>query len=205
MNKHFIKQQAKLLLKQINHDISIDTLEEKTGYRICFYNGENLSGDSVIAILGLKEYADVQRSFCCQRDDKKFIFIQDNQKQKDKLFLILHEIAHLMLNHTDPDELSFERSQRQEREADFFADIILNYEKQKTKFYRLALLLVILGCVGFFIGRAIFITSYCFITPTGEKYHKGCNDLKANSTVTWITINKAKEMGYEPCKKCIPQ
>lgn len=209
MNKSQVKKEVRKFLKQIDYDVSLSKLLQLSTYNIHFYNGENLSGDTILDSIGETEYAKTVNSFCLKKNERKVIFIKNGIDYEEKVFLILHEIGHLILEHDKNQDTYFVKTLEQEQEANLFAEMIFKYDKDRLIKRNILLTgIVLVGMIYFGISHTTKIqteNSECFITATGNRYHINCDYLKDNEGVIWLTIKEAENKGYTPCKECYPE
>ena len=216
MNKTKIKKEVKKFLQQIDYPIFLTNLLKQTDYIIYFYTDENLNDDSILSSIDEAEYAKTVNSFSFERKEQQLIFIRENLDYEEKVFLALHEIGHLVLEHHKNQDTYFAITLEQEQEANFFASSIYKYDKNKLIKRNILLTSILAGFV--LIGSTYFLINHisnleatkidnteCFITATGKCYHINCDYLKDNDGVTWITIKEAKNRNFIPCKKCFPE
>lgn len=216
MNKTKIKKETRKLLRRIDRSPSLSRLQDLPEYNIHYYNGKNLSGDEILQSIRETDYAKTVNSFSIERNGKKIIFIKDSISYEERVFLILHEIGHLVLGHHKNQDTYYALTLEQEQEANFFAESICKYDKNKLIKRNILLTSILTGFV--LIGSVYFLINHidhtttakidnteCFITATGRRYHMGCDYLKDNEGVTWLTIKEAKENDYTPCKSCVPE
>ena len=216
MNKTKVKKEIKRFLGQIDHAVSLTSLQQQAGYTIYFYNKQSLDNDKLLTAIGAAEYAKTVNSFCIEQDWQRIVFVSDSVDYEEKVFLVLHEIGHLVLDHHKNQDTYFAITLEQEQEANFFAEGIYKYDKNKLVKRNILLTSILAGFV--LIGSAYFLANHinhstatkidntqCFITATGHRYHIGCDHLKNNEGIVWLTIKEAKDKGYTPCKDCVPE
>lgn len=213
MDKFKVKKEAKKLLKQLEGNVTLDSLCKKSGCLICCFNHRNMPGDEVLEHLGETRYAYKQDAFSLVNGEKKFIFLRNALSGEEKLFSALHEIGHLRLAHNLSPANTFEEKVNCENEANSFADAVLNHRANRMVKRNILLtaaltVLMLTGSSFFLINHAITTKANgmeCFITATGKRYHFGCNHLQDNYGVTWMTVKEAREKGRTPCKDCVPE
>ena len=213
MNKAKVKKEIKRFLRQIDYSVSLTNLQQQTDYIIYFYDDENLDNDKVMTSLDEVEYAKTVNSFSLEKNGRKLIFIRKNLDYEERVFLILHEIGHLVMEHHKNQNTYFAISFEKEQEANFFAESVYKYDKNKLTKRNILLTGILTSLI--LAGMAYFLVNYtttnkadnmeCFITATGNRYHINCEYLKDNDGITWLTVKEAKDKGYTPCKKCFPE
>lgn len=85
--------------------------------------------------------------------------------------------------------------------------------KKKIAYVLLTVLILSIGTISYFIGYnngfkyqpqiAADSSPYVYITPSGKCYHRHWCKTIRNTSVE-ISVKKAKEKGYTPCKICKP-
>ena len=100
MKNKVIKTAKNFINKELKKQVYFDTITEylKTkGYIVVFYdkNGEN----ELLDKLGLLDYSKTVSAFTVIRNDVIFIFVDSSASSEDKLYLLLHETGHILLNH----------------------------------------------------------------------------------------------------------
>lgn len=115
--------------KELKWNVDFYSIEEylqRQGYIVIFYNTE--SGDNILKNCGLSEYAKPIHAFTYKDDRIKIVFIDMKLSTANKLYSLLHETAHIYLNHIDRDPAISDK-RLQEMEADTFAHQALEYAK----------------------------------------------------------------------------
>ena len=220
--KNFIKKDLK---KKIDFDTITEYLKTK-GYIVVFYdkNKEN----ELLDKLDLLDYSKTVSAFTVRRNDVKFIFIDSCASSEDKLYLLLHETGHILLNHMNTNELTV-NLRLQEIEADAFTHEVLHPRKKKRIFAPcLASILI-----GFILGGSFACTyldvdtasvndityveegetetsteseletEYVLVTPSGTKFHRSdCRYVKGKECTEYIREDALNK--YAPCSVCKP-
>lgn len=192
--------------KQVDFE-SISAYLRKNGYAIVFYHPE--TGHKLLDELDLADYAQKTSAFTLQGDSNRFIFIKSDVPPEDKLYLLLHEAGHIMLNHLNSNVLTV-NTRLQDVEADTFAHTVLNPPKHNYIITALSALVtaLLLGTV-FLHFQTPKTTSpttpveYVLITPTGEKYHRETCRYVQGKNCTQLTEAEAQK-NYDPCSICNP-
>lgn len=171
---------------------------EREGWSVVYFNTP--SGNEIIDKLNLRNIADKTDGFVYPLKELKFVFINGRLCDKDKLLTLLHESAHIYLNH----DLS-NTTKKEEAEAWIFAYKILNYKYYFLKCFLVFFCAVILGICVFCSHKAINIhnNEKVYVTPSGSKYHSADCPFIKNKNCLILDIDEAKEK-YEPCYYCRP-
>ena len=202
--------------RRVRHEIGDITLKNveryirTKGWDILYY-GNGGSSDKYLLSLGLLELSETVDSLTCRDRMKTTIFIKDSFTHKQKLFLALHEIGHLVLGH-NIGQLSF----NEEREADHFADICLKHAIPKSAW--IVSIVSVIMCIVFFTvisthdatprDTGVSVenkTDTVYVTSEGDKFHRNdCYYVENRSNVVELSRENAVKMGKEPCKVCKP-
>lgn len=209
MRKALVKKEVRKLLKQLKGITTLDSLIKKSDCLICFFNNRNMIGDEILADLGEKSYARKTDAFSLINGDKKYIFLRNSLSEEEKLFSALHELGHLRLGHNISPTNTFEEKINFENEANSFANEVLNHRhirQSKVIILLAGILLIATAYWGLNYATEIKIENMqCFITATGNRYHIGCDHLRDNYGITWMTVKEARKLEYTPCKDCVPE
>ena len=210
MNKSVSKAAIKFIKKDIKKKTdfkSVASYLKTQGYAVVFY--EHDKNNELIDKYNLSEYSKTVDAFTFRKNDLKIVFINANISSEDKLFLLLHETGHIILEHLSEDKL-ISNSRLQDIEADAFAHTVLN--PPKTKLSIPVWIACIILSLSFASGVALSATSpsaataaesYVYITSTGDKYHrKEC--IFANRTKTMAVEKSEAKQIHEPCLVCNP-
>lgn len=172
------------------------------GYRVYFYN--TAVGDREIERYSLGEKAARVKAFAfC--GPAKLIFIDGNASAEDKLYLLLHEIGHIVLGHLDDGRLMARSGILCDIDANCFAHCVLNPVKKGGR--RIA---AVAACVLLISSWAWYASTIpgtpqkeVYITATGAKYHKnGCVHIRGTENAV-IGKSEAQKL-FEPCAVCNP-
>ena len=120
-----VRRTAKNVLKATNGVVDFVSIEEyikQHGYIVVLYNTP--AGDEVAQRFKVKEKAEQCKAFTlCGLG--RIIFIDDNVSAEDKLYLLLHEVGHILLGHLGDGRLCIRSKVFIELEADAMAYAIL--------------------------------------------------------------------------------
>lgn len=155
MNK--IKRTAKKYIKATKkRDLAgaVDYLAS-IGYTIIPFNTPD--GDELVKAYGLDWEKDNLKSFtCCEHNGINAVFIDNTLHNNDKLYLILHEIGHIMLNHVGDGKIMHRDKLYSDIEAETFAFEVLNYKNNTGKAIGMLMFVVISFASGYFLSNISF-------------------------------------------------
>ena len=224
-----IQKEAKKLYRHLKGAVNIPNIIsfiESKGYNVVFFNTED--GDDLIKRYGI-DRKNVP-SFI-YTGTTRVVFVDDLIHPKDKLYCLLHEYGHLILNHVKESEIHTVSRWSTECEADAFAYFVMNYSP--TKAVRSAILpllatvLIIIGtilCTKANLSPAYeayvptevssvrsvspstsssVVAQTVYVTPSGKKFHRAnCRYVKSKD-VTELKRTEA-EKTYDACSVCRP-
>lgn len=210
-----VKKAANKFYKQLKGRTTFETVEShlrKIGYKIIFFNTP--SGDAELARYHLTEKVKDTNAFtyCATA---KIIFINNLLSAEDKLYALLHEVAHIILRHLEIERLSTHSSILLDIDADAFVHYLLNPQQHSRK--TTAAGLIVLGAVtgAFFYNPttntnttpvanlATRSENIVYITSTGEHFHfANCGTITGRATAQ-IRRDEALKI-HTPCKMCNP-
>lgn len=220
-----IEREVKILHKSTKGEITVQSIMrflEHQGYSVVFFNTDE--GDHLLRSYGLYPCKTNAITYC---GNTKVVFVDENIHATDKLYALLHECGHILLNHLD-DMLN---KRAYENEAEAFAYKALNYSPPKTLrnvlLSLLAVALIIAGTVFFpqpDISPAIQnyvpteassdvnisritsnepVNESVYVTKSGTKYHRAnCRYVKNKNASELQKIEAEKT--HDPCSICKP-
>ena len=149
MNK--IKRTAKKYIKTTKRkDLSgaIDYLTS-LGYSIVSFNTPD--GDEMVKAYGFDWEKDNLKAFtCCEINGINAVFVDGNLHNNDKLYLLLHEIGHILLNHIGDGKIAHRDKRYSDIEAETFVYEVLNYKNNTGKIAGMVISIVlsfVSGCL----------------------------------------------------------
>ena len=176
---------------------SIKNYLQSKGYTVNFYDVEK--DNKLLTKYGLNEYAKTVHAFTVCSKELKAVFIDKQIKKEKIIYSLLHETAHIVLNHLDKTKVG-NNDRLYDMQAEAFAYEVLNH-KSKTHIY--AIIAVILLVFGIGIYKNINDSKMVYVTSTGAKYHReNCIHVQ-NIDCTVLTKGQARK-NYDPCKVCNP-
>ena len=124
--KKAVKEILKFTKKRVDF-VSVSSFLNGKGYAIVFYHPE--TGHKLLDELDLADYAKKVSAFTLQGDNNRFVFIKSDVPPEDKLYLLLHEAGHIVLNHLETNMLTVNK-RFQDIEADAFAYMLLHSQRE---------------------------------------------------------------------------
>lgn len=214
----FLNKQVKLLHKYTRGDITVPNIIkflEHRGYSVVFFNTEK--GDALLASYNIT-MEDTSAFTVC--GTTKTVFVDDLLHTNDKLYALLHECGHVVLEHIGRNQLRMQDERRTENEAEAFAYKVLNYSPPKTMRNTLLSVLasvLIIACTTLVCSRLFaapapssvvqtsssFSDEIVYVTPTGAKYHReSCYYAKHHNSSRMYKSEAEKTR--TPCSMCNP-
>lgn len=202
------------------------------GYKIIFFNEIHNSDDveKIIEAYELSKYVSTRKSFLVSNSFIKLLFLHECMGEDELIHYTLHELGHIWLHHLS--DVRNEASQ--EREADEFAVRIKLLLKLQhiTRKISVAFCIAIMTLLVFALPlSATHIenplnttsptvapstatptltvsdtnTETVCITKSGERFHRpDCRYINGKTYIISMSVNKAINNGYTPCKVCRP-
>lgn len=217
------KQYKKLALDDLHKII------EDKGFKIIEYRKYNYSEELRLLInrLNIEKQIQEKDSFYYKSDNLKFIFINEDASDEDKLILLSHEIAHIFDERISEPETIYTNAQMENYANEFshylntpsFPLKVFSFLLKKPLLFILALIIVITSFTGVIafnshhvLNQKSFPTvnlnssspNMYYVTSTGTKYHKSfCKHVKYKTNIQTFSYNEAISEGYLPCLDCI--
>lgn len=210
-----IETAANKFYKSINGRIEFETVEKhlkKQGYEVLFFNTP--VGDAELARYAQTEKAKTSKAFTYV-GTAKIIFINDLLSVEDKLYLLLHEVGHIMLKHLDFERLSAHNRILLDVDADAFVYFLLH---RKRNSYLPAVIFAFIAIITVIVAlrlpaketfsdgskyTAREISEYVVITPAGSHYHRESCGTIFGHTMARIEQSEAEKL-FTPCRMCNP-
>lgn len=214
MKNSVVKTAIKFINKDIKKKLDFRTITEclkSKGYTVIFYNPEE--GNNLIESYGLTEFSRTVKAFTVRKDALKIVFISSVVPPEDKLYLLLHEVGHIVLGHLNTNSLTT-NSRLQDMEAEAFAYTLLNPPKQNKLLLSFFVIIIMLSFVfgTLLTPNVIPVTApvstqttyeYVYITPSGKKFHRENCIYTQDKKCTSLTKEEAQKT-HEPCLVCKP-
>lgn len=181
-------------------------------------------GDATLCSLGLDEY--ITRKAFTYNAGARFVFVQNDMSESEKQYLLLHELCHIELGHTDDNQIL--NSLQKERQAEALAYYVETPPKFNVVKMLSSVIMFLVGALTLYSGIMHFVPQqqliaietiqydetetisnldnndgcdeYVYFTPKGNCFHKeGCRYLGENA----IEIERSKiEKTHQPCSVC---
>ena len=156
-----------------------------------------------------------QNAFVYQNNGLRLLFVRDHLTAEEKLYVMAHELGHIILGHL---QNGARASVREEYEADEFMHYLLHPQMGTSILvtvlrHRLIAglimgVVVVAALAGGILGYIAVQNRYSgdlYITPSGQKYHRAnCSIIKNNANSRRMTVEEYESGDYEPCKLCVP-
>lgn len=193
---------------------TVSTYLQRRGFAVIMYGCD--IDNEILAKYNLVEYSKTVKAFTVYSKDFKAVFVDDACACEEKLYVLLHETAHIVLGHIDKKDL--QDSRFQEMEADAFAYSVLhpqNNHLQKA-FIVCAIILCIVACANFADNKYEMVyydsgiaqvseraEEHVLVTSSGTKFHRSdCHYVKNKDCETLPRTKASKR--YAPCSTCKP-
>lgn len=156
-----------------------------------------------------------QNAFVYQNNGVRLLFVQDHLTAEEKLYVMGHELGHIILGHL---QNGGRASVREEYEADEFMHYLL-HPKLGTSIWvsvlrhkliaglivGVAMAAALVGGILGYISVQSRYSGDLYITPSGQKYHRAnCSVIKNSAHSRRMTVEEYQSGDYEPCKLCVP-
>ena len=152
-----IKQAATKYIKATKRkDLSgaVDYLTS-LGYSIVTFNTPD--GDAMVKAYGFDWEKDNLKAFtCCETDGINAVFVDGNLHNNDKLYMLLHEIGHIMLNHIGDGKIVHRDKLYSDIEAETFVYEVMNYKNNTGKITGAILAMIISFSFGYILANNIY-------------------------------------------------
>ena len=204
----------------------LEKLIQGNGFTIIEYNKYNNTPEvnELIQTLGIEDRISTENSFVYVDGNIKFLFINSDLKESEKITLLCHELGHICDERLDAPNHIYSKIERED-----FANEFAHYIEHPTVLTKvtstflkrklvciLTLVLTLLSASGiyirsnsqivsvFFSHESTVLTQPYYVTTTGIRYHKDfCKHVKYKTNTTQMTIDDAISKGYTPCLDCI--
>lgn len=205
-----VEKTARRLRKETKGKVDVLSLVNyalEIGYKVVFFNTPE--GDRLIELYDLEYAVKTTSAFTLSGNDN-IIFIDSNAHTHDRIYLLLHEIGHIVLGHIGDGNISLKDRPFLEAEADAFVHEVMNPRKRNIALHLIILFIVVVfGFSGGFMTQRKIpenthnIADNVIITRNGEAYHReGCMTIKDKEYI-FVPRSEAKKL-FEPCGVCNP-
>ena len=200
--------------------VNAENFAENLGFTTVFFNTPE--GDLTLLKCGYSEEDKKYKAFT-HIDTAKIIFINNNVENESKLYLLLHEIGHILLGHIGDGQSNTRNPVLMDVETDAFVNEVLHYKKFN---YWLVLYTIVMLILGFSVGNIMANNGNptnpniepvnalddvisdnqndtVYVTPTGTKFHR--IDCRYTKDKDCKAMSRAEAVqNYAPCKVCKP-
>ncbi len=201
--------------------VNVENILQSLGYSVVLFN--TYPGDMELERYELEDKKGKLKAFTYSKT-AHIVFMDANLHADDKLYLILHELGHIVLGHVGDGKLVTRNQILIDIEADNFAYSILHNHNRSWLYvlFSAVLLYSVIITAGFLnVRTAPAITSAevttqteppqtvsatadtVYVTPAGKKYHKQDCMYTKGKTLTELTRTQAENI-YTPCAVCNP-
>lgn len=210
-----VKKAANKFYKKLKGSITFEAAEsylKRIGYRVVLFNTP--AGDAELERYNLVEMAQQTDAFTYSAT-AKIVFINNLLSAADKLYALLHEIAHIILKHLEIERLSTHSRILLDIDADAFVHYLLNPQHSPSKTVAICSFFAIAATSAIFYNPTIntntasisnIIThssDVVYITSTGDKFHTpNCGTITGRATAQISRIEALKI--HAPCSMCNP-
>lgn len=226
-----LNKAAKKLFKDLKGIIDIPNLInylKGLGYSTVFYNTPE--GDQVLQAYDLPKKPNKAFTYS---GITSIVFINNSLPTQNKIYSLLHELGHILLEDIDSDECYLIDNRVSENQAEAFAYAVLNYKRNNIPLL-FVMCLVLTSAISVTVGYKLQLTATAqpsnrstasitqaisktntniisdnntesvYVTKSGTRYHKpDCQYVRNNNSSMPITIEEANK-SYIPCKVCKP-
>lgn len=199
---------------------------ESQGFQIIYYNHFENSEEveTLLNVLDIKYQSLHTQCFIYADRENRFVFVYDDLCEEDERLLLLHEEAHIYLEHSFKTGFLKDTNVQKENEANYFMLQIPDRveEIKHNRSFKAVFTLAVLITLAFIIGITLFFgygkakvktdsasftgnpNDTVYVTEAGEKYHRdGCFHITDKDPQSLIR-QKAEDLGYSPCMDCNP-
>lgn len=207
MNRRSVKKTSKQFYKKVKGTVGIEDVTaqlKELGYSVVMFNAPD--GDEMLQTLKISPGSAKAFTYC---GSVRVVFVDATLHTNDKLYSLLHELGHIMLEHIGSGKSDMYDRRTAENEAEAFAYTVLSYRKPGVLIPLLILIITLLclWCSSAFSQKASPVSGspagYVCVTQSGKKYHReSCGHLRGR-TYTYMLLPKAARL-FQPCKSCNP-
>ena len=194
---------------------SLCSIVSEQGYEIIDFDPKDESIAVLSEELALTPAILNQNAFVYQDKGVQLLFIRDHLTAEEKLYVMAHELGHIILGHLMNGKRA---SVLEEYEADEFMHYLLHPKpidnllvavlRHKMVAGIIVGTAVAAALIGGILGYISVQSRYSgnlYITPSGQKYHRAsCSIIKNSAHARRMTIEEYDSGDYEPCKLCVP-
>ena len=222
------KRTAKEFVKKYrltNKTLSLERTKEiikALGFKLYLYNKYGRSEESVQKVLdglNLTDYSAGKDAFTYVTNTDRIVFYRKHLSDEEALYLLLHEIGHILSGHSVKKGILAYSDVTAEKEANEFAFYVYNYAKRRMAKQKSSVCAAVALAAGL-----IFSLPYInapapetqktytgienkevYITKSGKSYHNSwCDYISGKNNLIKLTVSEADAAGYLPCSFCKP-
>ena len=174
---------------------------ERNGWTVVRYNTPK--GNVIVDKLGLREYVNRTDGFVYEMNCLKYVFINGQLSDKDKLITLLHETGHIELEQ----DLSLP-DKTDEVNAWHFVYEVLYFKTNTFKKIISFVLTAALTALAIFTCHSLLckvetLNQNVYVTHSGKRYHtEDCYFVRNKDTLS-MELKEAQKQ-YKPCVFCNP-
>lgn len=200
--------------------VNVENILQSLGYSVVLFN--TYPGDMELERYELEDKKGKLKAFTYSKT-AHIIFVDANLHADDRLYLLLHELGHIVLGHVGDGKLVTRNQILIDIEADSFAYSIIRNDKRSWLYVLLSAVIIyaLLITAVYINARIVPVHTYTkvvtqtqpqateqntdtvFVTPTGKKYHKQNCMYSRGKNLTELTRTQAENI-YTPCSVCNP-
>ena len=195
--------------------VNVERVLNDLGFTVIFFNTPE--GDEEIERYELEQSKNTLKAFT-YAETARIVFIDGSLHSDDRLYLLLHELAHIVLGHVGDGKLTTRNQILIDIEADSYVYSIIQNKKDTSPFILLAVTVLSASLIISSYNRAAtfpastapevteppkIITDTVYVTPSGSKFHRrSCVYIKGKELIALPRTEAEKN--YAPCKVCNP-
>lgn len=195
--------------------VNVEKVLKELGYSVVLFNTP--SGNKEIERYNLTHKKNTLKAFTYS-SNARIVFIDGSLHSDDRLYLLLHELAHIVLGHVGDGKLTTRNQILIDIEADSYVYSIIQNKKDTSPFILLAVTVLSASLIISSYNRAAtfpastapevteppkIITDTVYVTPSGNKFHRrNCVYMKGKELIALPRTEAEKN--YAPCKVCNP-
>lgn len=197
--------------------VNVEKVLNKLGYSVVLFNTP--TGDIEIERYDLEKQKDTLKAFTYSKT-AHIVFVDGALHSDDRLYLLLHELGHIILGHVGDGKLVTRNQILIDIEADNFAHSII-YGNKSTSWMVLVSSIILSGAIIYstYLINAVqanvstytenslqqpeTVSDMVYVTPSGEKFHRKDCFYAKNKELMELSRNEALKR-YFPCAVCNP-
>ena len=206
---------------RIKKEITFDQAKEtacEMGFEVMFFNPADTKQTTMLQNATGNTFLPSNNSFLYSLNGKKVIFLSQFTSKNDQTYLLLHELAHIFLNHgyrTDLTEVE------KEKQANDLATYLIKKKRYSGNTAQMIFgWFFLLSCIACLAvakfttpkqlpsvspsprATVIIQNGEVLVTKSGNKYHRPDCRYISNKKHYPLPLSEAEEAGYTPCSYC---